>query len=160
MLSRMTNANEQSESALGIDIGGSSVKAVIVRGDHIHAHAASDTYSLPSETVLRDAVSQAVDRLGQVTATLAGVCAPGVLDAASKQVTHSVNVPGLVGTDLDKLVRQTVPNVRTVEVCTDTAAKLQAAPYRASFVVTQGEAAIVGKRPTDETTGSPPEACC
>ncbi len=119
MLSRMTNANEQSESALGIDIGGSSVKAVIVRGDHIHAHAASDTYSLPSETVLRDAVSQAVDRLGQVTATLAGVCAPGVLDAASKQVTHSVNVPGLVGTDLDKLVRQTVPNVRTVEVCTD-----------------------------------------
>ena len=40
--------------------------------------------------------------------THVGVCCPGILDRASKTITLSVNVPGLVGSPLDELAREAV----------------------------------------------------
>ncbi|MFQ5580628.1 MAG: methyltransferase domain-containing protein [Nitrospiria bacterium] len=49
------------------------------------------------------------------------------------------------------------PRDQEIEVCTDTAAKLQQAPYKSSFVITQGE--VVSVRESVSGT-SEDEACC
>lgn len=90
---------------LGIDIGGTSVKAARLEADAVAATGRSKRYRRPSLERLRDAVDEAVSRVldprGRVDAV--GVCVPGVYDEASGRITASINVPSLAGIKVEEL---------------------------------------------------------
>lgn len=109
---------------LGIDVGGTSVKAAVVRGDGAGAVAVAGTgrsgrYERPSaETVARaigEAVSAATAEAGAAGASAegggwsaVGLCVPGLVgrDSAGELVVmRSVNVPGLEGVALRAMLR-------------------------------------------------------
>lgn len=119
MLPSMTSANESGDTILGIDIGGSSIKAVVVRGDQVQSQAASDRYEQADASTLRSALTQVSGRLGDFEASRVGMCVPGVFDPQSRQVSRAVNVPGLIGLDLDTLGRGVAPLAQSVEICSD-----------------------------------------
>jgi glucokinase len=88
---------------IGIDIGGSSVKAAALRGEAVEWTARSGTYSRPDRAALDRAIAEALARLaGRPDAV--GVCVPGLLDESRTRVAHSVNVPGLSGVPLADLL--------------------------------------------------------
>ena len=88
---------------LGIDIGGSSVKAACVAGDCPLWTGRSTTYQQPNLRELIDAVREAVG--GRVAGVRGvGLCVPGIMDDATERVTLSVNVPGLNGVVLRDVV--------------------------------------------------------
>src|SRR3954447_18293656 len=89
--------------AVGIDIGGTSVKAAGVIDGEVVWTGASAPYARPSLNELSAASVAAiggracdVDRIG--------LCVPGLLDGARRRITLSVNVPALNGLDLNELV--------------------------------------------------------
>jgi predicted NBD/HSP70 family sugar kinase len=91
--------------SLGIDIGGTSVKAAALRDGAVAWTGKSGTFARPGTEQIVDAIREAVG--GRVTAgdvAAVGVCCPGLLDRATRTVTLSVNVPGLVGVPLDQIV--------------------------------------------------------
>ena len=91
---------------LGIDIGGSTVKAAAVREGKVLWTARSQRYSRASTDQLKEAVRQACEQSNEPVERV-GLCVPGLLDERREQVTLSVNVPGLVGVPLKELVAQT-----------------------------------------------------
>jgi len=94
-------------TSLGLDIGGSSVKAALLRDGSAVALARSATYDRPGAARLSDALREAVDALGPQPdgpPEAVGLCVPGVRDPGSTVVRASLNVPGLVGADLRDLV--------------------------------------------------------
>lgn len=85
-------------TSLGVDIGGSSVKAALLRGGVVVATAQSERYSRPSFAELGEAVKSAIVGLGAVSGVeRVGLCAPGIVDPETGNVVAAVNVPGLVG---------------------------------------------------------------
>ncbi|MGD9690494.1 MAG: ROK family protein [Phycisphaerales bacterium] len=109
--------------ALGIDIGGSSVKAAIVELAASDPHStpsprltAADrgpSYARPDAVALRSALHAAVRAArAQDTGAAAsgfdavGLCVPGVVDESTRRVVVSVNVPGLVGLALPDLAAE------------------------------------------------------
>lgn len=117
---------------LGIDIGGTSVKAVIarVRGDGADGEAGragdlevlavgrSAAYRKPSSRELATAAAGAVAQLletGDLLTAAAmdgtlrlGVCVPGIVDAETGVVNRSVNLPSLVGHSITDLLHGVV----------------------------------------------------
>lgn len=94
---------------LGIDIGGTSVKASARDGDKILFLGQSKFYSKPDTAGLIDAIKQAITiPLPKVDAV--GVCVPGLLDDARTMVLYSTNVPGLNKMPLAELVQKAVPS--------------------------------------------------
>ncbi len=87
---------------VGIDIGGTSVKAAVRADGRWHRTGQSGFYARPTADQLRAAVAAAVGPVDAVDRV--GLCVPGVLDAGRRAVTLAVNVPGLVGLPLDGLV--------------------------------------------------------
>ena len=98
--------------SLGIDIGGSSVKAALLCDLEVCTTARSDCYDRPDRKALVKAIGQAVElvRGGESVKhlTSVGLCCPGILDREMKAIAVSVNVPGLVGAPLDDLVREAI----------------------------------------------------
>lgn len=91
--------------ALGLDIGGTAVKAALVEGDRPLRSARSQPYSRPDRHTLLDAARQAAqDALESRVPDAVGLCVPGILDEPSQRITFSANVPGLVGLELGALV--------------------------------------------------------
>lgn len=91
--------------ALGIDIGGTSVKAAARRDGQVLWTGQSGFYLKPSADELRHAIRAAVNgRASELHAV--GLCVPGILDPATRAITTAFNVPGLVGIPLDRLVPQ------------------------------------------------------
>jgi glucokinase len=90
------------EPVLGIDIGGTSVKAAVnVAGRWIHL-GQSGFYAKPDTQRLCCAIREAV---GSVSDALAiGLCVPGLMNDQRTRITLSVNVPGLVDVPLAELV--------------------------------------------------------
>jgi predicted NBD/HSP70 family sugar kinase len=89
--------------ALGVDIGGSSVKTVAASDGRVLWASQSSFYARPTTQALRDAIRQTVGgRLSQLNSV--GLCVPGVLDRDRRVISMAVNVPGLVGISLDDLV--------------------------------------------------------
>lgn len=103
---------------LGIDIGGTSVKASLLAHGTAPASGKSDAYSRPTRDQLLLAIQQACRDLGR-HAHVVGVCAPGAWDEATKTIAHSANVPGIVGTPLDALVHQALGARAPVHLFTD-----------------------------------------
>src|SRR5688572_8716823 len=109
-------------TSLGIDIGGTSTKTALLDGSgKTVSTGQSPTYSRPTTPQLIDAIqkalpaatSQILDSLRKSnSATLPidrlGLCLPGLYESASRKITASVNVPGLVGPTLDDLVKQSL----------------------------------------------------
>lgn len=94
-------------TVLGVDIGGSSVKAALLRDGAASAMARSATYERPDAARIAAALREAVDALGLSRGgppEAVGLCVPGVRDPGSTVVRASLNVPGLVGADLRDLV--------------------------------------------------------
>src|ERR1700734_42206 len=89
---------------LGIDIGGTAVKASAREDGKVLWSGQSFFYAKPSTEVLREAIRKAV--AGRVTTDLhtVGLCVPGLYDSESRTISVAVNVPGLVGIPLDDFV--------------------------------------------------------
>jgi glucokinase len=93
--------------ALGIDIGGTAVKAAARQNGRVLWAAQSGFYAKPSTEDLRAAIRQTV--AGRVTGLhTVGLCVPGIYDSQSRTVSVAVNVPGLVGIPLDQFVPDTL----------------------------------------------------
>jgi predicted NBD/HSP70 family sugar kinase len=102
---------------LGIDVGGSSVKAAAVKDGVVLWTGQSAKYSDPSADRLADAIRQAVGgRLSSPAAV--GLCVPGILADDRESIALSVNIPKLNGFPLRQLVAEslgtTPPNVRVL----------------------------------------------
>lgn len=91
--------------ALGVDVGGTSIKAVLVRDGRVELERQSKRYAHPSADELGDAL-QTMLQAGMLREPIAsvGLCVPGVVDPSTRRVTMSVNMPGLVGASLDDLL--------------------------------------------------------
>ncbi|MFM9902050.1 MAG: ROK family protein [Polaromonas sp.] len=92
-------------AALGIDIGGSSIKLALASGDQTFT-AQSPRYARPSAAQLQSALQAALTSLGPGASSPVsiGLCAPGVIDPVTLRVAASINLPGLVGASLRELV--------------------------------------------------------
>lgn len=90
--------------ALGLDIGGTSVKAALLRDGHPVGGAKSHRYERPDRTRLEAAISEAIGRLPACAPDVVGLCAPGLLAADRSRIERSVNVPGIAGVALEELV--------------------------------------------------------
>lgn len=91
--------------SLGIDIGGSSIKATVLDQDSLPiASAQSVTYRRPDRDGLVKALSSVLAQLPRSGLTRTGVCAPGSKDPATGVITRAVNVPGLEGLSIRALL--------------------------------------------------------
>lgn len=98
--------NFGTSTALGIDIGGSSVKVALLDAGRLITTGQSERYRHPDAHQLRAAISQALDGFDRAnTVSAVGLCLPGLFDQAARHVTRSVNVPGLVDVNIDDLLR-------------------------------------------------------
>ena len=88
---------------LGIDIGGSSVKAALLDGETVAWTSAGPTYQRPTTDELVAAV-RATIRWPLPPLDGVGLCVPGLLDRATQTITYSVNVPGLAGIPLPQIL--------------------------------------------------------
>jgi len=100
--------------AIGVDIGGTSVKAALVNtapGPQLVRAGQSSPYRNPTASVLTAAVTEAVAKLqlGDDAIAAIGMCAPGIIDTATGIVERSNNLPQLVGTSVTQIVRDALP---------------------------------------------------
>src|SRR4051794_3822550 len=103
---------------LGIDIGGSSVKAAAVEQGRTLWTGQSGRYTRPTRDGLLGAIREAIG--GRATEPSAvGLCVPGLLDERKETVTYSVNVPGLMGLRLADLMRDAVGGAGRLAVVND-----------------------------------------
>jgi predicted NBD/HSP70 family sugar kinase len=105
--------------ALGIDIGGTSVKAAAVDGGQTLWTGKSGTFARPETEQIVSAIREAVGGRAEGISAI-GLCCPGLLDRATRTITLSVNVPGLVGVPLDEIVGRALgAGTRRVEILSD-----------------------------------------
>ena len=107
---------------LGLDIGGTSIKAAIFRNGRCVSIAQSTPYSRPTVDELRAVMGAAVENARAVDAV--GLCLPGSFDVSTRRLTHCVNVPALTGVHMDSLVRKSLhlPRRVRIRVCGDAVA--------------------------------------
>lgn len=117
-------------NAIGIDIGGTAVKAALLDGRGGSQTACSASYVRPDRTVLIEAVREAVRALppGNGTIGRVGLCLPGRRHAAGDRIELAVNVPGLEGYAFGDLVEDAIGRRAAHTVVSDAeAATLDAA---------------------------------
>jgi predicted NBD/HSP70 family sugar kinase len=107
-------------TALGFDIGGTAVKAALVRDGATVASARSPAYARPSTGQLVAAMRACLDELGTLEAvTRVGLCLPGVLSDDQSLVQLCVNIPAIEGVSLAKLVEAALPGAPPPQVFGD-----------------------------------------
>ena len=106
-------------TALGIDIGGSSVKLALLRGGECLSTAQGDRYRLPDRAALITSIRSAFAQLAIDRIDACGLCAPGLVNPHSTVVERSVNIPDLVGTSLTDLVTQAITFSGRLSIITD-----------------------------------------
>lgn len=89
-------------TALGIDIGGTSVKTCVLGPHADPMFSRSLPYRRPDRDQLLRAIAEASKDLSQPPDTV-GICAPGIFDAHTERFVTCVNVPGLIGASLQDL---------------------------------------------------------
>jgi glucokinase len=107
-------------ASVGVDIGGSSVKAVRRSGDLVieRARVAHDSADRGSVT---EALREAARSVGARGDDPIGVCLPGLVDPSSGALVRCANLPGLVGVRPVDLVEEATGRPPSV-VTTDAAA--------------------------------------
>lgn len=117
---------------LGIDIGGSSVKAALLDSGREVWMGGSGAYTRPLapelESAVGDVVFGAIAAAGNRGLASVGVCAPGLRDA-NGVITKALNVPGLVGMSPKSLVARAAPELAGVRVAEFTDSHAAAADY-------------------------------
>ncbi len=89
---------------IGLDIGGTSVKIAALR-DGSWRVASSERYSMPDRDALRAAIRSAWDELAiEAPASDVGLCVPGIPAPDARSIEVAVNLPGLVGWDLNEMI--------------------------------------------------------
>jgi glucokinase len=107
---------------LGIDVGGTSVKLAAVEDGKVLWTGQSPPYNRPTTEELLAAI-RAATAGKNVRADGVGLCVPGLLDKVKREITYSVNVPGLHGITLDELVRRALgEDVGRVQIVNDAVA--------------------------------------
>ncbi len=105
--------------ALGIDIGGTSVKAAAVEaGSHTVTLGHSRPYHRPDTATLVSAIKEATANASDSIETV-GLCLPGSWDESRGLVTYSINVPGVVDVPPELLVRNAGIRAARVSCFTD-----------------------------------------
>ncbi|GAB5495433.1 MAG: ROK family protein [Phycisphaerales bacterium] len=91
---------------LGIDIGGTRIKAALMDGVSQVSCAASQTYNRPETDELFECLGGVVSRLGLDGNPVQGVglCVPGVRSGCGTYIEYAANVPGLMGVRFDAIV--------------------------------------------------------
>ncbi|MBS0191643.1 MAG: ROK family protein [Phycisphaerales bacterium] len=89
-------------STLGIDIGGTSIKAALAGPQGIVTQRSAE-YALPTLEVLVAALKQAVPASRDPVEAI-GLCVPGRLNAEGTKVEHSINVPALQALPLREIL--------------------------------------------------------
>jgi predicted NBD/HSP70 family sugar kinase len=117
---------------LGLDIGGTSVKAAIVRqndrgdGDGTWIWTGqSNFYHHPNAERIHEAIGEAIAGVAPdvpASVTRVGLCVPGLLDPAGRTIAAAINVPGLVGISLDELVAEALGTRPAIRIVNDAAA--------------------------------------
>lgn len=95
-------------TALGIDVGGSSVKAASIGPSGNIATAVSDRYQSPDAATIKDAIRTTIARLPRFHIAAVGLCLPGLYNESTDFVEIAVNVPGVVGLPVRQLVDDTL----------------------------------------------------
>lgn len=116
---------------LGIDIGGTSIKAAMVRSGSPDRNrpawtAASAAYARPDRDrlalTLRDLLLDFATAHHDPSVAV-GLCLPGVFDPKARAITTSINMPALIGVNVDDLIREVLPAGlaldRPVMICSD-----------------------------------------
>ena len=103
--------------SLGVDIGGSSVKALILEDGREIGRWRSDRYCGADASALRDGLAAVAKDAAGVLRTRQvdslALCVPGVLDPAGQIVVKSVNLPGIEGIRLREVIDEAFgPSVR------------------------------------------------
>ena len=89
---------------LGIDIGGSSIKASALRGGQILWTGQSSFYENPTQAALILALHGTLAGRTLAAPVAVGLCLPGLFDPASGSVTQAINLPVLVGISIRELL--------------------------------------------------------
>lgn len=92
-------------NTLGIDIGGTAVKAAAMIGGDV-ATGISDEYARPDRDEIRAAIRQAVGQACAERPSIqrVGLCVPGRRAVDGASIELAVNVPGLVGYRFENLI--------------------------------------------------------
>ncbi|KAA0213204.1 MAG: ROK family protein [Leptolyngbya sp. PLA3] len=91
--------------ALGLDIGGTSIKAALVDEGSIIGATRSPPYQRPDRAQLDACLSACCDGLpGARDAHCVGLCLPGILAPDRSMVLNAVNIPGIERVPLRELV--------------------------------------------------------
>jgi len=107
-------------TAIGLDIGGTSIKAALVRGRAVVSTTRSISYERPSRSELQSCLEQVCAALGELSdVERVGLCLPGILAPDRSMVVHAVNIPGLEGVPLGELVRQVLGRALPCRVFND-----------------------------------------
>lgn len=115
---------------LGIDIGGSSIKAALHADARIVVEASSERYVRPDAPTLRAALRSVCDQLrlperahAAASSLHAGVAVPGLPDPSGRRIGYSANLPGLMELDLpDELAAAARAPLRSWRIVTDSLA--------------------------------------
>lgn len=91
---------------LGLDIGGTSVKAALIGADGAPLGLTrSLEYNRPDIDALIDAVASAIPACAEPINAV-GLCVPGLLDAGKTRVEYSANLPALQALPLREIISQ------------------------------------------------------
>jgi predicted NBD/HSP70 family sugar kinase len=88
---------------LGIDIGGTSVKAACLQDGSTLWTGQSDFYARPNFSELRAAIRAAAGN-HRIKPDAMGLCSPGLFDAAQRKIIYAINVPGVRDIPIDRLI--------------------------------------------------------
>ena len=93
---------------LGIDIGGTRIKAALMDGSRQVSCAISQSYRRPDSTRLFGCLDDLTSQLGLSGGDAKGVglCVPGVRSQCGTHIEYAANVPGLMGVQFDTLVER------------------------------------------------------
>ncbi|MCL4220235.1 MAG: ROK family protein [Phycisphaerales bacterium] len=106
--------------ALGLDIGGTSIKAALVEQASIIGTARSQAYLRPDRAQLEAGLTACCDALPGARAVQAvGLCLPGILAPDRSMVLRAVNIPGIEGVLLRELVAAVLGRQVRVRVVND-----------------------------------------
>ncbi|MGD0461110.1 MAG: ROK family protein [Tepidisphaeraceae bacterium] len=105
---------------IGVDIGGTSVKAAGVENGRCLWTGQSGFYAKPTTEELRTAIRTAAGGRAACFEAI-GLCVPGLFDGKQRKITFAVNVPGIVGIALDRLVPESLnlPTGKPAKICND-----------------------------------------
>ena len=104
---------------LGIDVGGTAVKAAARSPDGSVRLGASARYLRPDRQTLRAAIRDAVGSVVDAVPTRVGMCLPGRRAAAGDRIELAVNVPGLQDYAFREIVQDAIGDAVPFRVVSD-----------------------------------------